>query len=201
MKRLIAIDIDDVLADETNSAIRFFNEHFGLKLTRQDYDVDGPYWGYWESIWKVSDEKAAEMAAAYVHSDARAEHTVLPHAIEVVSDLKRKYDLIIITSREDVLVDLTEQWLHVHFPNTFDHVAFTAVWQPKPGATKAEIANHLGAGYLIDDNAEHCNVAAEAGLQALLFGEYGWNRKAELRDSVVRVKNWLAVRDYFDAAR
>jgi len=45
---------------------------------------------------------------------------------------------------------------------------------------------------------EDCTLAHEAGVQALLFGEYGWNMTQAIPESVVRVKDWQAVKEYFD---
>ncbi|HEY1835463.1 MAG TPA: hypothetical protein VGG13_01430, partial [Candidatus Saccharimonadales bacterium] len=61
-----------------------------------------------------------------------------------------------------------------------------------------EIAQEIGAKYLIDDNAEYCVLSQDIGVQALLFGDYGWNRKEKLVKGVTRVKEWAAVLQYFD---
>jgi hypothetical protein len=60
------------------------------------------------------------------------------------------------------------------------------------------ICQEIGAGYLIDDNVEHCRLAAEAGVKALLFGEYGWNKHLPTPPGVERVKDWKDVTDYFN---
>lgn len=73
------------------------------------------------------------------------------------------------------------------------------VWSRDQKATKAAICTSIGASYLIDDNLEHCALAAESGLDCLLFGEYGWNKAEILPKGVTRVKDWHAVLEYFNA--
>ena len=51
----------------------------------------------------------------------------------------------------------------------------------------------IGASYLIDDSFGHCELAAEVGIKAILFGNYGWNRQQTLIDGIVRCKDWDAV--------
>jgi uncharacterized HAD superfamily protein len=64
--------------------------------------------------------------------------------------------------------------------------------------TKTKILAEIGANYLIDDQPKHCIAAAEAGITALLFGDYKWNKDIELKTNMVRVKNWQEVTEYFD---
>lgn len=196
--KTIAIDIDDVLADENTSIIAFVNHKFGLNLTWQDYEIDAGYWGYWEKVWAVHGITDTTVYESYMASGMKEQHAVIDNAFEVLNVLKQDYKLVIITARDDYLVDQTHKWLNTYFPKTFDQVAFARIWNNGANATKAEVANHLGASYLIDDSADHCNIAADAGIQSLLFGSYGWNRNQETRPSVVRVADWLAVKEYFD---
>lgn len=196
--KTIAVDIDDVLADENTSIIDFVNHKFGLDLGWQDYEIDAPYWGYWETVWAQHGIIDTTIYESYMSSGIKEQHAVLDNALEVINALKQKYRLVIITARDDYLMSQTERWLDKYFPQTFDHVAFARVWNNGEKATKAEVAQHLGASYLIDDSADHCNLAADAGIQALLFGSYGWNKSQPINQSVIRVADWLAVKEYFD---
>lgn len=198
VKPIIAIDVDDVLADEKSSVMKFINEHYNLNFTHEDYDVEAEYWGYWEQVWGLGDEEGAKRYEVYVSSGVKATHYVLPHALEVIAHLKKRYDLVVITARDKVHLELTHEWLDDHFPDTFSHVAFVHIWSGDKKASKAAIAQKLNAQYLIDDNAGHCELADAAGLRALLFGDYGWNRSKAIGPRTTRVKDWLAVKGYFD---
>jgi 5'(3')-deoxyribonucleotidase len=200
-KPIIAVDVDDVAADENGGLREFTNREFGFKHTSEDYLVEGVYKGYWEGIWKVNPGQAKQIYEAFLNSPDKANLKVIEGAIEGINHLKKKYELVVITSREGVAMEVTKPWLERHFPNTFSRVEFVAAWSKDERATKAVIGKALGVEYLIDDNATHCNLAAEEEIQPLLFGDYGWNRKMGLHPSVVRVKNWQEVVEYFDGRR
>lgn len=201
-KPIIAVDIDDVLFPANKSMMHFVNKHFGTKLTWKDYQIHAPYWGYWEAVWNVSKEEAQRRYNAFVNSEVMLSATALNGAISVIEHLEKKYDLIVVTARGDEHIDATHTWLTKHFPETFKRVEFIGVWSKDEKVTKAQICNEVGAKYLIDDNVEHCVLAAEVGVQALLFGYYGWNyHEGDLPDGVKRVKTWQDVKKYFDEKR
>jgi uncharacterized HAD superfamily protein len=197
-KGIIAVDIDDVAADENGGIRKFANREFGFNHTHEDYLEEGVYKDYWQAIWKVEPKKAKEIYEAFVNSPDKANLKVIEGAVEGINRLKEKYELVVITSREGIAMEVTKPWLERHFPDTFSRVEFVAAWSKDEKVSKAVIAKAIGVDYLIDDNATHCNLAAEEGIQTLLFGDYGWNRKMELHPSVIRVKNWQEVLEYFD---
>ncbi len=197
-KPIIAVDIDDVLAGENETMRVFINEKYGLNLTPEDYLVEAPYRGYWEKVWGVTKEEGQKRFKEYIDSGIGERHAPLEGAIEAVTKLKKTYNLIIVSSRYDSLIDDTHKWLDTHFPNAFNSVEFVAVWSKDERVSKATICKEIGATYLIDDNLEHCNLAAEAGIKALLFGDYGWSKNAKLDRNVTSVKNWQEVLEYFN---
>lgn len=198
-KKIIAIDIDDVLAAENEGMRLFINEKFGQKHTPEDYQREGEFWSYWEGVWQVGKEKGKEWNEAYHNSGAKLTLQVLDGAIPAVTKLSKEYKLIIVTSRDDRSIEITHQWLDRHFPGVFDGVEFVHVWSGNHKATKAIVCKAIRASYLIDDNLEHCTLSAEAGLKSLLFGNYGWNQAVVLPEGVTRVADWKAVLEYFHA--
>lgn len=202
-KQTIAVDVDDVLGDENTAMMQFINRRFGTAHTIDDYNITADYWGYWEAVWGVGDEEGAARYGEFVQAKMSQEVVLapLPGAIETLSFLKQQYDLAIVTSRKADLLEVTELWLESHFPSTFAGVHFIELRGGRHKISKAQICREIGASYLIDDNAEHCALAQEAGVQGLLFGDYGWNRAAKVAPGVVRVRDWQAVREYFDDGR
>jgi len=197
-KPVIAVDVDDVLGAENDAVRTFINEHYGHDHTPEDYLVEGEYWGYWESIWGVHPEEARERLEAFLASPAKDKLKLVEGAAAVIDMLKERFNLAIVTSRYGRQLETTRPWLEQHFPGIFSRVEFVAAWSTDKKATKAIICKAIGAGYLIDDNPEHCNLAAEEGIMSLLFGDYGWNRNAKTHPAVVRVKNWQEVAEYFN---
>ena len=75
----------------------------------------------------------------------------------------------------------------------------TSLKSPRYGTgkkTKGELCQELNVSWLIDDNPEHCLSAVDAGVEAILFGEYGWHHEAPMH--LTRCKDWPSVVDYFN---
>jgi 5'(3')-deoxyribonucleotidase len=196
----IAADLDDVVSNERHAVMHFANELHGLGLTEADFAVEGPYWSYWEHVLKrhVSEDKADQFNDLYKEAEVWRRHEPQAGAIEALGTLRESHDLAIVTSRGDLKGKATFEWLEQHFPDVFRKVEFVQLWGQRGDVTKAVICQALGAEWLIDDNPGHCALAAEAGVQGLLFGEYGWNRNVEIPKGVTRVRNWQEVLEYFD---
>jgi uncharacterized HAD superfamily protein len=193
MKKIIAVDADDTLFDETNAIRLFINHEYGLQHTEADYLVSAPYSGYWERLWQREPEQMRDMYNNFLSSSYKKNVKPIKDAFQALRKLKEKYELVVVTSRSNDLVDVTRDSLTMHYPNLFNDVHFVALWGNGQKVTKAKICNEIGASYLIDDYIEHCRLAAEANVQAILFGDYGWSRVQTLPRKVVRCKDWKAV--------
>jgi len=195
---VIAVDLDDVLADEKEALRLFVNEAYSANLSRQDFDIEAPYWEYWETAQGISQAEGKVRYQAFLDSGGKAKIKVIKGVTKAIEKLKQDYSLIIVTARKNDLFELTHKWLELHFPKTFSGVEFVELWTGDRKANKASICKEIDATYLIDDNADHCTQAAEVGITALLFGDYGWNRSFKLSKGMVRVKNWLEIEKFFD---
>ena len=198
--KTIAVDIDDVLSSHSTVFLRYHNENYGTNLTIKDFQVPGEYKNYYGQVMGVGEEEGQRRFQKFLDKKVSLKQMVIPKAtVKILEDLKRRFRLEIITARGEDYQKGTEAWLEKHIPNIFDGVHFVELWDREDRkATKALICQEIGAGYLIDDSVEHCTLAHEAGVQALLFGEYGWNMTQAIPESVVRVKDWQAVKEYFD---
>lgn len=197
-KPVIAVDIDDVLAIE-NEAVRLYaNENYGYSHTPEDYLAPGEYWGYWETVQGLDKAEGKRRYEAYLASGIKARLEVMDGALAALTHLKRTYDLIIVTSREAHLVEITEQWLTKHFPEVFTDIAFVALWTGNVKGSKADVCMQLNAQFLIDDNPQHLELARACGIKGLLFGQYGWSIGREIAPEIVKVDSWHQVREYFD---
>ncbi len=194
---IIAVDIDDVLSSQTDVIIAFSNSEYGTKLTREDLKRPGDYWGYYYNLWEVDKEEGAERFKKFLDEKYPLKQVIHKDTREVIRKLTQKFRLEIITSRKSNYQQVTLEWIEQHIPGVFDGVHFTDVWSKGEGAKKAKVCLEIGAGYLIDDNAEHCNLAAKEGINALLFGDFGWNLTKQLHQNVTRVRDWGEVGKYF----
>lgn len=193
-KKIIAVDADDTLFDENTAVRLFMNDTHGFQHTAEDYLITGPFENYWESIWNLTPGESSDMYEEFVVSSYKQNLKPITNAIHVLKALKEKYKLVIVTSRDQRTAKWTHDALAKHYPDIFEEVYFSPVWGNGEKITKAKICNEIGASYLIDDSFGHCELAAESGVRAILFGDYGWNREQVLPDGVVRCKDWNAVR-------
>lgn len=195
-KPIIAVDIDDVLADSARAFVAFSNQMWGLNLTEDDFDEDyGKVWG--------TDRSETERRALQFH-DPKVFDAFVPNpdAYTVLQGLKKSYDLVVATSRRQTMRVVTQDWLNRHYDGIFKGVYFSGIYDGEivPGRfmqTKAELLISLGVHYLIDDQLKHCIAAAEEGKEALLMGDRRWNQHPALPPNVTRCKDWQAVAEYF----
>lgn len=197
-KPIIAVDIDDVLANSTESLRQEVNKRLGVELSPEDYLTPGDYNAYYENVWRAHglegrltmDELDPQMKADQSH--------VLPHlhAADVLEQLKSKYEFIIVTGRSSNWREATERWLDKYFSDIFSKVLFGDGYEGLRHKSKGELCAENGAAWLIDDNVEHARSARDKGVKVILFGQYGWHHKAPAE--MTRCKDWAAVLEYFD---
>ena len=187
----IAVDLDDVLAANVESFISFSNKNFGTSLTWKNYHHS------WAEMWGVDEAEAERRNLMFHNAENFMNFQAIPKAQEALQYLGKKYDLYLVTARRKISIDLTFEWLNAHFANVFQGVHFVPIWEPNNTLTKADICQDIGAEYLIDDLAKHCNPAAKAGIKAILFGDYDWNRDEDVVPGVIRCANWQEVLAYF----
>lgn len=201
-KQIIAVDIDDVLSASAAGFARYSNKRWGASLTADDYDED------WSKFWGVSMKEALHRVEAVYGSDLFGSYAALDGALPVLHELKKRYHLVVVTSRRRSLQAETEVWLDRNFPQIFSAVHYAGLYDEDESTqsvrealkrNKAELCGQIGANYLIDDQLKHCLAAAERGVQVLLFGNYRWNRtNQKLSDRITEVHSWQAVKEYFD---
>jgi 5'(3')-deoxyribonucleotidase len=197
-RQTIAIDIDDVLADSTNTLRLLVNARTNSDLTTEDYRVSGEYWGYYERVWaehglsdriKFSDfEKEMEIDQSHV--------PLLPSAEFAIRELSRQYHVVLVTARNIEWERATKQWLKLHFGDNDIAVHYTGHRSADDYRSKGQLCKELGAFLMIDDNPGHCKAVMDEGIKAVLFGEYGWH--GETPDGVVKCKDWPAVLEYIN---
>lgn len=197
-KPIIAIDIDDVLADSAEGFLAFSNERWNTRLTLEDYSE------HWAEMWQVNLEEAKLRGTTWFESGGTRRFRHKPMAAEVLQELAKRYVLLATTSRRRIIQQDTADWLAERYPDIFTAVHHAGIFDdPDHGVeailvTKADLYIDLGVNYVIDDQLKHCLAAADLGVPAILFGDYPWNQTDGLPSGVTRAANWQAVKDYFD---
>ena len=196
MRRLkIAIDVDDVLAENAAGFVAFSNQRWGTALQVDDYDE------HWAKIWNVDNEEVERRAKEFHDSSLMRGYGHIGGAYEALQALSADHHLVIATSRRLQMKADTLAWIEEHFPGIFasDTVHFAGIWDTVDdhsiAMTKADLVAQINADVLVDDQVKHCIAVAETGRQALLFGDYSWNQQASLPSGVTRCLSWSDVQN------
>lgn len=197
-RETIAIDIDDVIADTTETLRHFVNQRTGLNLSKDSYLISAPYWGYYDKVWQNHGIEDPTIFSNFHDSLRINQDDVFPvvGAKEGVQHLQKSFDLLAITSRDLTMEKATMEWMNRYFRDVFNEVVFLGHISVAT-ESKGEVCKRLGAKWLIDDNPTHCLTAIKAGIWAVLFGKYGWQEE-ELPADIVRCIDWKAVDEFFD---
>jgi len=192
-KKVIAVDIDEVLMPHFQDLINYYNELYGTELTLEDnHPKDSSRWG------TKSMEEAVRRVEKFFDTDTFKNSQPFEEAIDAVSILSKQYTLVVITARDDIIEEMTRNWLDRHFQELFKTVHFTSAYNLEgKSRLKSEVAKSVNADYIIDDSFEHIESANKLGIKGLLFGDYPWNHDKVLPDGVIRVNNWDEVLKYF----
>lgn len=195
-KSTVAIDIDEVLANILEYIRLWANDLTGSSLSPEDYHTDDEFWSYYNTIWErhgLADQVNFDMVLQKM-TDDQSDIAVIEGARSAIERLKARYDIVFITSRPAYQEGATRKWLDEHIDPAIPlYISF------HPGIndtarSKGEICAELGATYLIDDNIGNCQSAIEYGVEAVLFGSYGWNEKAPAH--MQRCVTWQDVEEY-----
>ena len=108
-KPVLALDIDEVLAQFLPALIRFHNATYKTSLTLKDFH------SYWFcKVWGGTNEEATEKVHAFFESAFFTGIEPMPGAKEALAKLKVKYDFCIVTSRQHIIAENTIQWSAVY---------------------------------------------------------------------------------------
>lgn len=195
-RQLIAIDIDNVIA-ELNDAVRnWTNERSDIKVEPEHYAKPGEYWHYHQRVWA---EQGIELDYDQFLDDIATDSIEVPllaGAAFAVKELMKTYDVALVTARVEPLRAHTERWAKEHLG---DGIKVYMAGNKLEGhaMSKGQMLKHIGATLLIDDSLEHCLSAEEEGVEAILFGEYAWHQNVP--DHIVRCKDWPSVLEHIEA--
>ena len=193
-KQIIAVDIDDVLADSTESLRKEVNRSFGVDLQPEHYRVPGEYAGYYDRVWAAYGVPTSlvELNPQMIKDQSHVEPSSA--ARQVLRKLSKRYKIVVLTARNPNWRPATMRWIDEHFPEIFDAVIFS---EDEPvHKTKGEICKDMRVSLLIDDNPKHARSALDCGIPAILFGSYGWH--INVPEGVIVCKDWAAVLEYCD---
>ena len=187
-KPKVAVDLDGVLFDFASPFLQWHDRRYGTNLRMQEL---GPGTRLWE-LWKGTEEEAVKRVLTFYRQIDLLRFEPIVGAQEALVRLKSRYDFVIVSGRDAALETLTTAWLATYFPGTFREVMLGVSGPRGPWGSfsKAQVCSRIEATAIIDDNPLYAEDCAQAGMRALLFGEYPWNRAVILPQNILRVVDW-----------
>uniref|UniRef100_A0A7S1M5I9 5'-nucleotidase n=1 Tax=Alexandrium catenella TaxID=2925 RepID=A0A7S1M5I9_ALECA len=193
-KIVVALDVDEVLAQYLKAFIAYYNQKRGRNLQVKDFYV----YHFWEVTGTDYDDTMEDIYDFHT-TDIFRNIEPVPGSQAAVTALAKlpRVELHIVTSRQENIAEETCLWLGRHFPGVFKeeriHIG-NHYGRSGPRISKSRICTEIGAGLLIDDSWEYCEELAKAGTPAVLFdldGAYPWSREEGMvHDLVTRVRDW-----------
>ena len=193
-KPTIAVDIDEVLFPHAPTLLDYHNSEHGTSFT-----IDQMTMYRLQQLTEDSEEVTFEKIKAYLDTHHYSQGKPVKGAIDAIKQLRMRFRLVLITARNPFYRGYTEKFIERHFAGLFDDLRYThTLDDPDTRIPKSTLCRELEGVALIDDHLHNAIDCAEAGIQAILFGDYPWNQADELPEGVVRVKDWQGVLEYFD---
>lgn len=177
-RRIICVDMDEVIADALGEHLLRYNRDFSERLTPADLE------GRW--LWDFVPAERQQTLFDYMTSeDFFAVLRVMPHAQRVLERLQSEYEIYIATAAMEVPSSFNAkfEWLKQHFPFIPpSHIVFCGN------------KSILRGDYLIDDNPRQLRLFHGEGI---LFSSPANARVTGFR----RVRDWLEIEQLFSSIK
>lgn len=189
MKKVVALDLDDLIYPFVPPLVPFLSKELNRELCLEDFHTFT-----FDEVLGCQPGEAFYMVNRFFFS-LKEHPSPIEGAIESIKELSEHFTLVIVTSRDESLRDMTTTWLDQHFGTHLNDLQLCGTYDPKNSnaRTKAAVCREIGAIALVDDVPPNLESIASDGKQGLLFGDFPWNRHAVLPDGVVRVSDWNEV--------
>lgn len=187
---VIAVDIDDVLYPFADTVIPYVHKMSGKHVTPLELFGDQKM-----TASGLSDTDFIRIVSEYHFEPENIHHKPLNGVLEHLTDLAIDNDVYLVTSRVHSMKNVTEQWVSMHLPGVpLKELIFVGNhWNGRVTETKAEVCKRIKADFLIEDQPRYVDMFINHPTQAILFGEYDWNRN-HAASHFTRAKDWFEVR-------
>lgn len=189
-RKKIGFDLDDVLLNFKDALLPYHNERFGTNYDRaqiSSFDLG--------AVWQCSRDEVEKRILDFCRSTEHHEALPVEGAFEVISNLKDRHDLFVITARPEELKDETLSWLDRHFPDVFSGVHFTNHFYGSGNhRAKGDVCREIGIEIFIEDSLHNAADVAALGIPVLLF-DAPWNQE-EVGPPITRIYSWEEVEEH-----
>jgi len=184
--RLLAFDIDGVVADTMAVFVRLAHEKYGLtRLSKQDMLCYNLY-----ECLDLGKEIIDDLIDLTLDEENTKTIPPVQCAPEVLTQFAATAPLLFVTAR--TRAESITQWIYTILPHVPPE-KITVIASGAPEA-KLDILNELKIRYFVEDRADTCRHLKQAGIEPFMFDQ-PWNRK-EPADGFIRIRNWMQLKEW-----
>ncbi len=189
-RRVVGVDLDNVLKDCYVSLCTFHNRRFGTTLNKEDgrnYSL--------EEVWGCTLPEVYARLAEFFQSTEHHEAQPISGAQQAIRLLQKRYDVVVITARPVEAQEVTHAWMVRNFPTLTEHVHYMGgAHGGAPHKTKGDVCKEFGVSFFVEDAIHHVESVAPVVEHVFLF-DAPWNRNHQLPfANVTRVVSWSDIR-------
>ena len=187
-EKIIAIDVDEVLAETIQSMLKKQNYTWKWKkVNREDLNT----YNLWEieKLWITKNRALWMFVKFQLWSWLTKKIKPVEWAREKLLELREKwFKLYAVTARLSWLRISTKLWLKRNFPDYFEHIVFANFFTSR-ARKKSEICKEIWASIIIEDNLETCNDCVSQWIKCFLLDKPR-NQCDKLNENIKRVYSW-----------
>jgi len=194
-KKVIAIDIDEVLADWYHFALPKLNN-----ILNTSKSIEGVKFVPFK-LEKFFGKSHKEMERALKKMYREAPITEMPPvkgSQKAINKLSKKFKLIAVTARPKRFWKETRFWVHKHFNSKIEVYFGTGAGNPSGGENhinnKLEICRNKKALYIIEDNPSEILVFIDTEIMPICFA-WPWNKQITQIKKIVRGR-WTKITNF-----
>lgn len=191
----IGIDIDDTLAAFNYQFLNFINRRDGTNFQFKDITD----YNYNKAFGTTGDRMYTSVFDFY-KSPEFLEIIPVEGSQEAIKILKKDHELFVITSRNEDLSEITDNWLKNFYGDSFKHIVHANTYTQNKAhktVTKGEIGSLLKLDLMVEDALHHVFDLAEHDINSILLDK-PWNQVSELLPRIKRVPNWPSAVEYIN---
>jgi 5'(3')-deoxyribonucleotidase len=180
----IAVDIDEVLTPFLGGLTKF---------RRPKIPVRSKYPYVYRDIYGISERESQKMVREFYDSEEFYNLPLIPYAHQAMVTMKKRGNkLYVVTGRQEVVREKTEEWIERNFPGIFTDVILTNSFTPNE-VRKSDVCEILSIDRIFDDSIRTCRECIDQGIAATNFiGDpvYPW-----CAPNPIAIQSWKKVCD------
>lgn len=190
----IGIDIDNTIAPTFKTIVNFMTKKHGLK---KDINKSKKPTGY-DLFHSNFDDFYFEWKE-FVNSKDHDFMKPIKGSIKIIEKLSKKYQLYILTAREENQKIKTILWIDKHYKNKFEEYLFLKYKNNKDADfTKGDLCKQFDLDIMIEDDVHYAKDILEKSKKTiiLLFNKkntYNWSKTKIKSKKIIKVTNWKSI--------